>query len=55
MKGEKLYAYVNRGKTFDQFEIGDVFETAQRTITEADVATFAGLSGDYNPLHTNQE
>ena len=26
-----------------------------RTITESDVALFAGLSGDYNPLHTDAE
>ncbi len=47
-------AYQLRGKTFDQFSVGDEFHTASRTITEADVATFAGLSGDYNPLHTDQ-
>lgn len=27
--------------------------TPGRTITETDVVWFAGLSGDYNPLHTN--
>jgi acyl dehydratase len=26
-----------------------------RTVTEADVVAFAGVSGDYNPLHTNEE
>lgn len=47
--------YQFRGKNFDQFELSDEFETASRTITEADVAQFAGLSGDYNPLHTDEE
>lgn len=47
-------AYQLRGKNFDQFLVGDEFYTASRTITEADVVTFAGLSGDYNPLHTDQ-
>lgn len=47
-------AYQLRGKNFDQFSVGDEFYTASRTITEADVVTFAGLSGDYNPLHTDQ-
>src|SRR3546814_18993206 len=30
-----------------------VFETAGRTITAAVVGVFAGLSGDYNRLHTD--
>jgi acyl dehydratase len=28
-------------------------ETRGRTITETDIVNFAGLSGDYNPMHTN--
>ncbi len=47
--------YQSRGKNFDQFSVGDEFETASRTITEADVVHFAALSGDYNPLHTDEE
>ncbi len=41
------------GLTFDEFELGDCFESQGRTVTEADVVAFAGLSGDYNPLHTD--
>jgi len=48
-------AYKVRGLTFDQMKVGDEFYTASRTITEADVVSFAGLSGDYNPLHTDEE
>jgi acyl dehydratase len=40
---------------FEDFEVGAVFETAARTITEADVVAFAGISGDYNPLHTDAQ
>ncbi|WP_206809165.1 MaoC/PaaZ C-terminal domain-containing protein [Paradesulfitobacterium ferrireducens] len=48
-------SYRTRGLTFDQFSVGDEFHTASRTVTEADVVNFAGISGDYNPLHTNEE
>jgi acyl dehydratase len=48
-------AYEFKGKTFDEFKVGDEFTTASRTITEADVVNFAGLSGDFNPIHTDEE
>ncbi len=48
-------AYKFKGMKYDEFEIGQEFTTASRTITEGDVSTFAGLSGDYNPLHTDEE
>ncbi|MBI4257991.1 MAG: MaoC family dehydratase N-terminal domain-containing protein, partial [Thaumarchaeota archaeon] len=41
------------GKYFEEFNVGEIFTTARRTITESDIALFAGLSGDYNPLHTD--
>lgn len=44
-----------RGRYFEEFEIGDSVETAARTVTESDVVRFAGLSGDYNQLHTDAE
>ncbi len=44
-----------RGLTFDQFNLGDTFASQARTVTEADVVNFAGLSGDFNPLHTDEE
>ena len=48
-------AYKIRGKTFDEFNVEDDFTTARRTITESDVVTFAGLSGDFNPIHMDRE
>ena len=44
-----------RGLYFEQFEPGLRVLTAARTITEADIITFAGLSGDYNQIHTDAE
>lgn len=40
---------------YEDFEIGQTFETPGRTITEADIVNFAGLSGDFYSLHTNKE
>jgi acyl dehydratase len=44
-----------RGLYWEEWEIGAEFESPARTVTEADIVAFAGLSGDYNPLHTNEE
>jgi acyl dehydratase len=38
---------------FETLEIGQRFVSPRRTVTEADVVNFAGLSGDYNGLHTD--
>lgn len=43
------------GKYFDEFSIGDCWESPARTITETDLVVFAGFSGDYYPLHTDAE
>lgn len=40
---------------FEDFSVGESKWSPGRTITEADVMTFAGLSGDYNPAHTNYQ
>jgi len=44
---------MSRGLNFDDFKEGDTFVSQARTVTEADVVNFAGLSGDFNPLHTD--
>ncbi len=43
------------GMYFEEFQVGQSFETRGRTVTEADVVSFAGLSGDFNPMHTDAE
>ena len=42
-------------KFFEDFEVGEAFATHGRTLTEADVANFAGVTGDINPLHMDEE
>jgi len=44
-----------RGLLFDQFRPGQRFASPARTVTEADIAAFAAWSGDWNPLHTDEE
>ena len=44
-----------RGLYWEEWEIGAEFESPARTVTEADMVIYAGLSGDYNPLHINEE
>ncbi len=41
------------GKAIEEFKIGDVAMSPGRTVTEADVVMFSGLSGDTNPAHTD--
>ena len=43
------------GGGFADIEVGDRTVTQGRTITEADVVNFAGVSGDFNHLHTDAE
>lgn len=42
------------GRTIDQLTPGDYAEVA-KTVSEADVYLFAGLTGDFNPAHINEE
>ena len=39
----------------DDFKVGELFETAAITLTEAHIVTWAGLTGDFYPLHMDRE
>lgn len=40
---------------FDEVEVGQEWESSGRTVTEADIVNFAGISGDFNPIHVDHE
>lgn len=42
-------------KYFEDFTAGESSVTRGRTVTEADIVNFAGLSGDFYSLHTDEE
>jgi acyl dehydratase len=44
-----------QGLWFEDFEIGLSGVSASRTMTEADIVNFAGLSGDFNDIHVDAE
>lgn len=39
----------------DDLAVGDTWESAGRTVTQAEISWFAGLSGDFNPVHVDHE
>ena len=43
------------GPYFEDIRVGEEYTSPGRTVTEADIVIFAGLSGDYNVLHTDAE
>jgi acyl dehydratase len=47
MTGHALY--------YEDFATGQSFTSSARTITEADLTLFAMLSGDWNPVHVDEE
>ena len=44
-----------RGMYFEEFQPGQKIVSAGRTVSEADIVAFAGLSGDFNQIHTDAE
>ncbi|TDD34107.1 MaoC family dehydratase [Saccharopolyspora elongata] len=48
-------AHETEPRYFSSLRLGEKHVSAGRTVTEADVVLFAGLSGDFNSLHTDDE
>jgi 3-hydroxybutyryl-CoA dehydratase len=48
-------SYTEHHLYFDDIRVGQEWESQGRTVTEADVVNFAGLSGDFNPIHVDRE
>jgi acyl dehydratase len=42
----------DRGECYEDVGVGDQYVSPARTVTEADVAAFAGLTGDHSPMYT---
>lgn len=51
IKEDKIHPFK---KYFEEIEIGDTLLTHKRTVTEADIVNFAGISGDYFYAHTDE-
>src|SRR5438093_12393757 len=44
----------SRGRYFEDFKVGEMLTTSRRTVEGGDVSRFAGVTGDLNPLHTDE-
>jgi acyl dehydratase len=42
-------------KFYDELDVGTEWNSPRRTITEADIVMFTALTGDNNPVHTDEE
>jgi acyl dehydratase len=48
-------AFTKQHLYFDDVEVGQEWESPARTVTETDIVNFAGLSGDFSPIHVDHE
>jgi acyl dehydratase len=48
-------SYASHHLYFDDVAVGQEWESNGRTVTEADIVNFAGISGDFNPIHMDHE
>src|SRR5262245_7301259 len=48
-------SYTDQHLFFDDVRVGQEWVSLGRTVTETDIVNFAGLSGDFNPIHIDHE
>ena len=48
-------SFTNLHLYFDDVAVGQEWLSLGRTVTESDIVNFAGISGDFNPIHTDHE
>jgi acyl dehydratase len=48
-------SFTNIHQYFDDIEVGQEWESLGRTVTQTDIINFAGVSGDFNPIHIDHE
>ncbi len=46
---------LDRSVFFEDFKEGMKIKTHGRTLLQSDIMSFAGLTGDFNPIHVNSE
>jgi len=52
---ESIGSHPTSGRFFEEFTPGETFFSPARTVEACDVSLFAGLTGDFNPLHMDEE
>src|SRR5712691_10343870 len=53
--GRDAMSFTTAHLYFDDVAVGQEWESLGRTVTETDIVNFAGLSGDFNPIHIDHE
>jgi acyl dehydratase len=55
MMNATVPAIGKNARYYEELNPGDSWVSPRRTITEADIVMFAALTGDHNPIHTDEE
>ena len=48
-------SFTNMHLYFEDIEVGQEWNSLGRTVTQTDIINFAGVSGDFNPIHMDHE